>query len=222
MAVAAFNKEGKLITSSYTKAANIERRRNVPSSKAVFFEVPWAPTLTIAKYLLENLHPPILSVASYVMTDSIEATAGYRALFILPNSFIAMKGRDIRSNTTERFFTALLLILPSIILSILLAWRVSVNATVVGLSENVRIFWILTSICFGLAAYITYRLTRPEITLVTCANCGRLRRPDMEKCHRCGSKWYVPELISPTWRVLDREEQAPDSSPAPEAEPAAE
>jgi uncharacterized OB-fold protein len=39
--------------------------------------------------------------------------------------------------------------------------------------------------------------------LVTCANCGRMRRPDMEKCHRCGSKWYVPELIPPTWRVLD-------------------
>jgi uncharacterized OB-fold protein len=59
-------------------------------------------------------------------------------------------------------------------------------------------------IAFGLSGYITYRLTRPRETLVTCANCGKLRRPDMNKCHRCGSKWHVPELTPPTWRVLDR------------------
>jgi len=224
MTLAVFDEEGKLIKQNNAAFRDYERGvgRPIPTSKAIFWEVPWAPTFTIAKYLLENLHPPILSLASYAMADSIEAAAGHRALFILPNTFIAMKGRDVRSNMTERFFTALLIILPSIILSIFLAWRVSINATVVGLSENARIFWILASICFGLTAYITYRLTRPEITLVTCANCGKMRRPDMEKCHRCGSKWYVPELIPPTWRVLDGEEQVPDSLPAPEAEPAAE
>jgi hypothetical protein len=203
--LAVFDEEGKLIRQKNTDFTDVQRHHgiSVPTSKAIFWEVPWAPTFTIAKYLLENLHPPILSLTSYAMADNIEATAGHRALFILPNSFIAMKGRDVRSNTTERFFTAMLLILPSIILSICLAWRVSINAAVVGLSENARIFWILASICFGLAAYITYRLTLPGITLVTCANCGKLRRPDMEKCHRCGSKWHVPELIPPTWRVLD-------------------
>jgi len=206
MAVAVFDKEGKMITNSYTKATEYaERRRTVtvPTSKAVFWEVPWAPTLTITKYLLENLHPPILSLASYSSAGSIEAGAGHRALFILPNSFIAMKGRDVRSNMTERFFAALIIILPSILLAIFLAWRVGKDATVVGLSENSRIFWILVTIAFGLAGYITYRLTRPKVTLVTCANCGRMRRPDMEKCHRCGSKWHVPELIPPTWRVID-------------------
>jgi hypothetical protein len=104
---------------------------------------------------------------------------------------------------TERFFAALIIILPSIILAIFLAWRVGKDAMVVGLSENVKVFWILATIAFGLAGYITYRLTRPGITLVTCTNCGRMRRPDMEKCHRCGSKWHVPELIPPTWRVID-------------------
>ncbi|MFQ6035847.1 MAG: hypothetical protein ACE5NM_08385, partial [Sedimentisphaerales bacterium] len=179
------------------------QRINVRSSKAVFFEVPWAPALTIAKYLLENLQPPILSLVSYATADSIEAGAGHRALFILPNSFIAMKGRDVSQNMAERFFTALLIILPSIILSILLAWRVGVDATVVGLSENARVFWILATIAFGLIAYITYKLTRPSITLVTCANCGKLRRPDMDRCHHCSSKWHVPELTPPTWRVID-------------------
>jgi hypothetical protein len=178
--------------------------------------------LTISKYLLENLQPPVLSLISYFTADSIEASAGYRALFILPNSFIAMKGRDVRGNMAERFLTALLIILPSILLSIFLASRISINATTIGLSENARILWIIATIAFGLAGYITYRLTRPVITLVTCANCGRMRRPDMEKCHRCGSKWHVPELIPPTWRVLDADIQVSDSSPSLEAEPAAE
>lgn len=224
MTLAVFDEEGRLIRQKNTDFTDVYRHHgiSIPTSKAIFWEVPWAPTFTIAKYLLENLHPPILSLASYVMADNIEATAGHRALFVLPNSFIAMKGRGVRSNMTERFFTAMLLILPSIILSIFLAWRVSINATVFGLSENARIFWILASICFGLAAYIAYRLTRPEITLVTCSNCGRMRRPDMEKCHRCGSKWYVPELIPPTWRVLNGEGQVPGSSPVSETEPATE
>ena len=204
MTMAVFDKEGQLIRTGYTRYSEDSRyRETTPSSKAVFFEVPWAPTLTIVKSLLENLHPPILSIASYAMADSIEATAGHRALFILPNSFIAMKGRDVSKNTTEKFFTALMLIFPSIILSILLAWRVSIDATVLGLSENARVFWILATIAFGLAGYITYRLTRPEITQVSCANCGRLRRPDMDRCHRCGSKWLVPELTPPTWRVIE-------------------
>jgi len=204
MAVAVFDEEGKLIKSDYTKATKYRgsRSETTPSSKAVFWEVPWAPTLTIAKYILENLHPPILSLISYTTADSFEAAAGHRALFILPNSFIAMKGRDVSKNMAEKLYAGLLIILPSIILAILLAWRVGKDATVVGLSENARVFWILETIAFGLPGYITYRLTRPKITLVTCTNCGKLRRPDMDRCHRCGSRWHVPELTPPTWRVV--------------------
>jgi len=204
MTLAVFNEEGNLIRQKNTNFTDAQRYhgRSISTSKAVYWDVPWAPTLTITKFLLENLHPPILSLASYAMADSIEAGAGHRALFILPNSFIAMKGRDISKNMAEKLYAGLLIILPSIILAIFLTWRVSEDATAVGLSENARIFWILATIAFGLAGYITYRLTRPTITLVTCANCGKMRRPDMDKCHRCGSKWHVPELIPPAWRVI--------------------
>jgi len=177
--------------------------RSVPSGKAFFFGAPWAPALTIGKYLAENLHPPILSLASYFMAYSFEAGAGHRALFILPNSFVAMKGRDVRQNAVSRLGYALLLMLPSLILGIFLAWRVEKDATLVGLSESARLFWMIGTIAFGLAGYITYRLTRPKETLVSCANCGKLRRPDMEKCHHCGSKWHVPEITPPTWRVAN-------------------
>jgi len=97
-------------------------------------------------------------------------------------------------------------------LAIWLATRVSKDAVVVGLSENARAYWIIGTLAFGLTAYITYRLTRPKITLVTCPNCGKMRRPDMAKCHRCKSDWLVPELRPPVWRVLKGTEQVHEGS----------
>jgi hypothetical protein len=213
MTVAVFDEKGKQIR---TRCTMLKQDNNyIPSNLAVYSEAPYAPASTIGKYLVENLHPPILSIASFFMADSFEATSGHRALFILPNSFAAMKGRksdsliasikgpDKSENIGTRLYAALLILLPSIILAILLAWRVSKDAATVGLSESAKLYWMLGTLAFGLTAYITYRLTRPKITLVTCANCGNLRRPDMDRCHRCGSKWRVPELIPPAWRVID-------------------
>lgn len=206
LALAVFDENGRKIKTENSRLPKYEGRYTsyLQSSKAFFFEAPWSPALTIGKFLAENLHPPILSVASYFTASAFEAASGHRGLFFLPNSFIAMKGRDHYEIFAERFFSALWLILPSIILAILLAWRVSKNAVVVGLSENARRYWIIGTLAFGLAAYITYRLTRPKITLVTCQNCGKMRRPDMTKCHRCKSDWHVPELTPPTWRVLKK------------------
>ena len=204
-----FDEKGKLIKSAesgFTKRAG-NRTLSYPSSKGVFFRPPWASTFTIIKYLAENLHPPILSLGSYFTASAFEAGAGHRGLFLLPNSFIAMQGRYPGGNFVERFFRALGWIFPSIIFSIWLATRVSKNAVVVGLSENARLYWMIGTLGFGLAAYITYRLTRPGITLVTCQNCGKMRRPDMDRCHRCKSEWLVPELTPPAWRVLDGSEQ---------------
>lgn len=204
-ALAIFDERGRLVRRYDSEV--IERppgggERHVPSSRAAFSHVGGVPELTIAKFLLENLHPPILSVVSYCTANSIEATAGHRALFILPNSFVAMKGRDVSQNLVGRFLFAVLLILPSIVMAMLLAWLVSKDAVVVGLSNNTRLCWIIATIALGLPAYVTYRLTRPQIALVTCQNCGRPRRPDMDRCHRCRSKWHVPDLTPPAWRVL--------------------
>jgi len=204
LALAVFDANGVPIKSDQTWTT--VRRGNIItySSSAVFFGAPWAPVMTIGKFLLENLHPPILSLASYFTAGSIEAASGHRAMFLLPNSFIAMKGRDARGNIAARFLYALFLISPSIVLAILLAWRVGKDAAVVGLPQKTRRFWTLGILAFGLTGYITYKITRPKITLVTCANCGKQRRTDMDKCHRCGSKWDVPELTPPDWRVLNR------------------
>ncbi len=202
LALAVFNEKGETLHRDYSGSKG-NRGRNISSTEVMLFGGPGGPLLTIIRFLLENLQPPVLSVASYFTADSFEAGSGHRALFLLPNSFIAMRARGERVNIFEQFILALLLMLPSIILSLMLAKRVSTDAAVVGLSSKARSYWIIGTLVFGLVGYITYRLIRPSIALVTCANCGNPRRPDMEKCHRCGSGWRIPEIIPPAWRVID-------------------
>ncbi len=218
LALTVFDEKGRTIKKAQSNFTKQEGNRTLsyPTSKEVFFRQPFASTFTIVKYLVENLHPPILSLGSYFTASAFEAGAGHRALFLLPNSFIAMQGRNHRGNFVERFFGALGWILPSIIFSIWLSVRVNKNAVVVGLSENARLYWILGTLAFGFVAYITYRLTKPGITLVTCQNCGKMRRPDMARCHRCKSEWFVPELTPPAWRVLDGTEQTEQAEIADE------
>lgn len=202
MALAVFNKKGNEIRRWNTKSVQhgtvFSSRRGSSS-----FEAPWASSLVIGEYLAENLHPPILSVLTYFTADSFEAGSGQRALFILPNSFMAMLARDTGMKVIEKIIMSILIILPSIIISLFLAWLIRKDAKRVGISEKAKLFWIVGTISFGLAGYITYRLIRPKTALVTCQNCGKPRRPDMDRCHRCKSKWHVPELIPPAWRVVD-------------------
>lgn len=206
MTLAVYDSSGRQIRDAETICGYDDRRgksRDVPSAKAALFGVPWGPALTMFKYLLENVHPPALSVASFFTANDFEASASHRTLFLLPNSFAAMHRDQIRQGIVSQFFSALWTLFPALLLAVFLAWRVVRDAAVVGLSSNARAGWIIGTLAFGLPAYITYRLTRPKAALVTCANCGRPRRPDMDRCHRCNSPWHVPELIPPTWTVLD-------------------
>ncbi len=164
---------------------------------------PCGPLYLVSRYLLENLHPPILSMAAFYTADSFEAISAQQALFVNTNSFIGMFGRDKGDSHILRFFAALFFISPSILLSVFLSWRVARSAAAVGLSRSVRRYWRIGVICLSLPAYITYRLTCPKIRTVTCPNCGNLRRPDMRLCHHCNSPWHIPELTPPTWRVLN-------------------
>jgi hypothetical protein len=194
MAVAVFDSNGMLIQ-------NTEENFRQLRGKDAYSSGPFSAILATAKYLLENLHPPILIAASYLTADTFDAAPGHRAMFLLPNSFIAMKARQ--TDNIGRSGEAFLLMLPSIILSLFLARLVSRDAAARGLSKKAKHWWVIVVAAFGLPAYISYRLTKPDVTLVTCQNCGFGRRPDMEACHRCGSKWFVPELVPPDWRVVN-------------------
>jgi hypothetical protein len=197
----------------YVKAGpGAMRVSSIPSARAAYFYLPSAQVLTIAKFTLENLHPPALLLLSYLAAPHLDATAGYRSVFLLPDSFVAMSARDAGAGVIERPFRALFLAFPALLLAMQLACQVTRDGRRMGLSKNARAAWGAGTLLFGLPAYITYRLTRPKATLVTCGNCGLGRRPDMDKCHQCGSSWVVPELTPPAWRVLGEQEQAEESS----------
>jgi len=198
-----FDENGIEIQSSDTQCYNNITNKYVSTSFGIYNNIAGGPYAFIVKFWLENLHPPVLSLISYFMANSIEPEAGHRAIFILPSSFIGMMGRTEEGNPVARFLTAVLLISPSIILSLILALRIKKNAIVLGLTKNEITFWMVATIAFGLVGYITYRLVNPKNSLVTCLNCGKSRRSDFEKCHRCNSSWHVPELTPPSWRVFD-------------------
>lgn len=213
-----FDPNGRLTASQETvvpqytwmDAEGTARRKSISSTEAAYFHLSGAYELTLAQFALESLHPPILQFLSYLGASHFEA--GYSSLFLLPDSFLAMRARDKEGGPGERFFAAMAFMVPALVLVLLLAWRVARDGEKMGLSKNAQTAWITGTVLFGLPAYITYRLTRPKVTLVTCTNCGRSRRPDMDQCHRCGSPWTVPELTPPAWRVLGAPEPAEENS----------
>ncbi len=246
MALAVFDKDGKRSRAGHSKAVPYHQKasaiqtmlneaalegtarvtpspsRTIGSAQAVLSEVRGGPMLSTVQYLAENLHPPVLTMASFFLANCIEAGASHRTVFLMPNSFAAqhrdMVGHDI---FTEFFRAMLVVMLPAILLAVFLAWRVVRDAKIVGLSSNARLLWVLGTLGFGLPAYITHRLTRPKAALVTCVNCGLPRRPDMDRCHCCNGPWCVPELNPPAWRVLDGGRQDLDEPTAkPEESPA--
>jgi hypothetical protein len=222
--VEVFDPNGRVLASDETKFAHYTQPGAPDSAstnavESAYFGVPGTAALTGLKFALENLHPPVLLLLSYFTAPHFEATAGYRSLLLLPGSFVAMKARDTNAGPVNRFVAAEILMLPSVVLAVLLASLVARDGARMGLPKNTRTLWVVGVVVFGLPAYVTYRLTRPTIRMVTCQNCGRMRRPDQAKCHACGSVWVVPELVPPAWRVLDNESEAEGRVLAPAEQP---
>ncbi len=215
------HEETKVPQYLWTHSGGIARQTPIPSPEAAYFRLPGAYGLTLAKLALESLHPPVFLLLSYFPASQFEATAGYRSLLLLPDSFVAMKARDKQGRPIEEFFISMIFAIPALILALVLAWRVDRDGGRLGLSKNARTAWIVGTVVFGLPAYLTYHLTRPKVTLVTCANCGLGRRPDLDKCQRCGSPWSVPELTLPAWRVVGMPAEDSLPSQAQQASPQA-
>jgi len=183
--VAVFDKNGRIL------------QRDSQRGSLAFLLPPIA-----VKYLAESLHPPVLALASFFTAYSFEAGATHRAIFLMPNSFVALE-RDRQTNLFFQLLWALLSMVPGLLFAGFLGWRIVKDARRIGLSRRSRRLWFLGTLAFGLPAYITYRQTRPRVALIRCRNCGNLRRADMELCHHCRSEWDIPALNAPAWRVTD-------------------
>jgi hypothetical protein len=190
MSVAVFDKQGKMI-GSHDKEARSSLEH------------------LAAKYIFESLHPPVLTLASFFTAYSFEAGATHRALFLMPNSFVALQ-RDREASFVVQLLAALLFLLPALLFAGFLSWQVVRDAAVVGLSRRARWAWGLGVLAFGLPAHVTYRLVRPRAALALCRDCGRGRRVDREVCHHCGSGWGGPVLDPPAWRITSEPGPRPE------------
>jgi hypothetical protein len=170
---------------------------------------PAGPLLLVCKFILESLHPPVLSMASVGAAGRGEAAVGHQAMFILPYSFAGLIGYYDRDRSLNKMIPqAIGILLPGVAFGLYLAWRVARDARAVGLAPKTRTAWFWVTWALGLSAYITYRLTRPRDVLVTCPNCGKLRRPDQVQCHHCSAPWHIPDLTPPEWRVVQKIENS--------------
>jgi hypothetical protein len=182
LSVNVFDKDGKIIE-SHQKEARLRVR------------------YLIGKYLFESLHPPALTLASFFTAYSFEAGSTHRALFLMPNSFVALQ-RDRETSFVFQLLFVLLFLVPALAFAGFLSWRVVRDAALIGLSRQARWLWGPGTLAFGLPAYVTYRLVRPKVALALCSDCGRGRRVDRETCHHCGSGWEKPVLNAPAGRIV--------------------
>ncbi len=163
---------------------------------------PGGPLLQTTMYLLDNLHPPLLSLASCIRPDHFDALTAERTILFTPNSLSASL---VRYENDILDIISIVFVMHNFTLTLgaFLAWRIVRDSRQLGLPTQFRKLWIIAAVALGLPVYITYRLTRPAITRVTCPNCGRLRRPDQQNCANCNAPWHLPDLIPPTWKVTN-------------------
>lgn len=188
LTIGVFGRDGAMIAESHSKTLS---------------EIPWQPAVAVLQYLVESLHPPVLTLASFLTAYSFDAGATRRALFLMPNSFVAQQ-RDRQTSFFVQLLWALVFMMPGILFAGYLSWRVRADARAIGVSAWGRRIWTAGTVLFGLPAYVTYRLMRPKCVLTPCRECGRGRRVDRETCHHCGRGWRPPKMEPPSWRVIDR------------------
>lgn len=154
-----------------------------------------------AKSATELLHPLGLHLLSLAFGAEREALLSHRSPFMQSSSFVANTLHDTENDLVTCISHTLFWFSMPTALGIFLAWLIVRDLRRLGLSGSFRTHWTVAALAFGPVAYITYRITRPDPSLVTCPNCGRLRRVDQDQCHECKAAWAVPELNAPAWRV---------------------
>lgn len=200
----------RLVVAKYDKNGN-QHRPWVTYNRDFDFDTPnsvtfpGGPALVTFRTVFENLNPFIFNVITIFTADDIAAGPAWRAMFIQPTSTAAWLVRNL-NYSDAKFFKALLVffvISPSLVIGLFCARAIGKNASRTGLSKSARWFWRITAVLFGIPALITYHITRPAYNMVTCVNCGRLGRADMDRCHNCSTPWPGPGKTTPDWHVIE-------------------
>ncbi len=184
VSVTVYNKEGKVIAS--------ERKDSHSKYLANNHEGLW-----FARTVVENMPGPAIAAASYFARDMTEPMKQWQTLFLMPGS-IANYSTMIKDGNPLEYIN-------QIGLCVYLTGGVFVfylfNVKKYGLSKSERQYWMYFILLFGVMAFVAYMIARPKIVQVTCANCGKLRRPDQERCHSCRASWEMPQLAKAGWSI---------------------
>jgi len=103
------------------------------------------------------------------------------------------------------WFQLLFLMLPSLAISIWLAFAARRKAALLGCDTLAKDAWFIAILAFGIPAYITFWLMLPKERMVTCANCGNPRRVEFDICQSCKCDWEKTKTLTtpPDWSVRD-------------------
>jgi hypothetical protein len=196
ISVAVFDANGKSV-SAWSEATWAEMKTEVDTSEVLM-------------YCVDALNAPVLNTMTFLFGSRFEASA-QKSLFTFSNSVLGQVGDNTRwdgdiskfsGNWALYLLVCFVFISPSIIISGVLVYFVRRNAKYTGLSRREIKYWTAGTFMFGACAFITYWITKPAAGLVTCGNCGQLRRTDFDECNVCKASWEKAQKASPGWRVV--------------------
>jgi hypothetical protein len=204
MALDFYNAQGGLVQSNITKIYNRSKMTpEIASGYTVVVNARNGHLYLVVRYLLENLQPPLLRLLDMPAASWMEPDERYSTFFVHPNSLIGLMKFEY-----DRFgfwIQLVFLMLPSLAIGIWLGFKARQKAASLGYDQLSRDAWFITVLAFGIPAYITFKLLVPKERMVTCANCGNLRRVEFETCQSCKRDWQKTRDLTtaPDWSVRD-------------------
>ncbi len=201
--LAVFDSEGKKAAQDMTKFRIDDKSNSEHVSMVHIFSTPGGPLVMTLKYFVENLHPPALHLLNILVSEKIHAGDAVTAIFVWPNSYAGIISRSAEPGFSGKTGQILMFLFPGLILCFHLSQQVRKDARRRGLNSSQTLLWSTAVFWFGIPGWLAYKFNRPAQTLVTCPDCGELRRPDLRLCHNCEKQWQDSDDSSCRWQVAD-------------------
>ena len=192
---AAFSKDDTLTVALYDKTGKMESIHTDKNQRNFLHNQ--SSTLYLTRSAVENIPGPAIIAASYIFRDIYQPRQQWQTIFLMPlsvaNYTASLKGNNPLVYLSNSSF--------SIFIAICLLVLYTFNSRKYGLTKFESRYWLYLIALFGIMGYIAYFIARPKITKVTCSNCGKLRRPDQDRCHFCRADWDIPQLEKVNWQI---------------------
>ena len=192
---ASYSRNNELSVTLYDKEGKVTATRSGDSNSR--FIKNMSKGLWVCRTIVESMPGPLIAVSSYFTRDMFGPMEQWQTVILMPLS-LANCATMLKDGDPLEYLKYTML---SYILAGALAGFYIFNVKKYGLSSRERKYWLYLIILFGIFAFIAYMIYRPKVVQVTCGNCGKLRRPDQERCHSCRAGWDMPQLETVGWAI---------------------